>query len=170
MALEDLAHFAVGAVAVVGEHVDQDGHAAGTIAFVGDLFKRYAFGLAGAALDGPFDVVLGHADFAGLVNGIAKLEVGFRVAAAVPRGDDDRPAELAEELAALGVDGAFLVLDGCPVGMSRHGFSFGEVKLWVRRWSSQAPCRSRALCCSGRHVQGCPFSESNSCNLCFNSL
>src|SRR5439155_9025279 len=114
VALEDLAHFAVGAVAVVGEHVDQDGHAAGTIAFVGDLFKRYAFGLAGAALDGPFDVVLGHADFAGLVNGIAKLEVGFGVAAAVPRGDDDRPAQLAEELAALGVDGAFLVLDGCP--------------------------------------------------------
>ena len=48
------------------------------------------------------------------------------IAAAVARGDDDRPAELAPQLAALGVDGPFLVLDRCPVGMARHGASFSS--------------------------------------------
>src|SRR5262249_40426948 len=69
----------------------------------------------------PLDVVLGHAHLARLVDGVAQLQVHGGVAAAVPGGDDDRPAELAPQLAPLGVDGPLLVLDRCPVGMAGHG-------------------------------------------------
>src|SRR5207245_1053038 len=64
-----------------------------------------------------------HGDFAGLVDGVTELEVHGRVAAAVFGGDDNGPAELAPQLAALGVDGALLVLDRRPVGMPGHGCS-----------------------------------------------
>src|SRR5262249_55282577 len=104
-AFEDFADFAGGAVAVVGEHVHQDGHAARAVAFVGDLPEGHAFAFAGAAFDGPFDVFLGHADLPRLVDGVAQLQIHFRVAAAVTGGDDDGPAELAKELTPLGVDG-----------------------------------------------------------------
>src|SRR5581483_9732520 len=64
---------------------------------------------------------------------VAQLQVRFGVATSVPRCDDDGPAQLAEELAALGVNGAFLMLDRCPVRMSRHGSSFAEVNSCLER-------------------------------------
>ena len=81
--LEDFADLAGGAVAVVGEHFAEDGHAAGTVALVSDLVEAAAFELAGAALDGPLDVLLGHADGLGVIDGVAEAEVGVGVAAAV---------------------------------------------------------------------------------------
>src|SRR5439155_21314191 len=93
------------------------------IALVSELLDDVAAQFASAAFDGPLDVVLGHADGAGLVDGVAELEVHFRVAAAVPGRDDNRPAQLAEQLTPLGVYGPFLVLDRCPVRMARHGRS-----------------------------------------------
>ena len=104
--LEDLADLAGGAVAVVGQHFAEHGHAAGAVAFVGDLLEGAAFELAGAALDGPLDVVLGHADGLGVVDGVAEPQVRVGVAAAVLGGDDDRLGQLAPQLAALGVDQA----------------------------------------------------------------
>src|SRR5262249_9177455 len=109
-ALEDLADLAGGAVAVVGQHVHHDGHAVRPVALVGDLLDDVAGQLARAALDRPLDVVLRHADRPRLVDRVAQLQVHFGIAAAVARGDDDRPAELAEQLAPLGVDGPLLVL------------------------------------------------------------
>src|SRR5262249_13041211 len=123
-AFKDLANFAGGAIAVVGKHFHHDRHTAGPIPFVRYLFERLPFKLAGAALHGPFDIVLGHADLARLVTGVAQFQVHFRIAAAVSRRDDDGPAQFAKQLAALGVDGALLVLDGRPVGMSGHDASF----------------------------------------------
>src|SRR5262249_48030911 len=110
----------------VREHVDEDGDAAGAVAFVADFLELLPLELAGAALDGALDVVLGHGDFARLVDGVAKLEVHGRIAAAMTGGDDDGPAQLAPQLAALGVDGAFLVLDRRPMGMAGHGSSFAS--------------------------------------------
>src|SRR5262249_50411375 len=106
------------------------GDAAGAVALVGDLFELLTLEVAGAALDGAFDVVLGHGDFAGLVDGIAELEVHGGIAAAVPRRDDDRPAQLAPQLAALGVDGSLFMLDRRPMRMAGHDFSFAS--LFVR--------------------------------------
>ena len=45
-------------------------------------------------------------------------------AAAVAGSDDDGAAQFAPQLAALGIDGPFLVLDRRPVGMAGHGSSF----------------------------------------------
>ena len=63
---EDVAHLGAGAVPVVGEHVDQHGHAAGRVALVGDRLVGDALELAGAPLDGPLDGVDGHGRGAGL--------------------------------------------------------------------------------------------------------
>src|SRR5262249_2524486 len=109
-ALEDLADFAVGAITVVGEDVDEHGHAARAETLIGDLLKGHALNFARAGFDGPLDVVLGHADGPRLIDGVAQLEVHGRIAAAVAGGNDDGPAQLAPQLAALGVDGPLLVL------------------------------------------------------------
>ena len=56
---EDRAHFARGAVAVVGQRLDDDADAAGTEALVAHLFVIRAARLL-ALLDGALDIVLGH--------------------------------------------------------------------------------------------------------------
>ena len=56
-----MADFADCAIAVVGEGVHDDGHAAGAVALEGDFFVANAFQFAGTTLDGPLDVVLRHA-------------------------------------------------------------------------------------------------------------
>jgi hypothetical protein len=74
--------------------------------------------LTGPAFDRPLDVVLGHADLTCLVDGVSQLQVHGRIATATFGGDDDRPAQLAPQLAAPRVDCAFLVLDRGPMGMA----------------------------------------------------
>src|SRR5262249_55716444 len=44
----------------------------------------------------------------------------FRVSPALARGDRDRSSELRKELAALGVRGGLLMLDGGPFGVAGH--------------------------------------------------
>ena len=113
--LEDLADFAGRAIAVVGEHFAEDGHAAGAVALVDDFFEVGAFQFAGAAFDRPLDVLLGHADGLGVVDGVAEPQVGVGIAAAVLGRDDDRLGQLAPELAALGVDQRLLVFNARPM-------------------------------------------------------
>src|SRR5919206_229334 len=57
-----------------------------------------------------------------LLERVREREVRGRIGPALPRGDDDRARELREELAALGVRGALLVLDRGPLAMPRHAF------------------------------------------------
>jgi hypothetical protein len=102
------------AIAVVGQHVDQHGDAAGRVALVGDLLVRLARQLAGALLDGPLDVVLRHVDFLGRLHGCLQPHVALRIAAAVLGGDGDLAEDLGEELAALHVRLALLALDLRP--------------------------------------------------------
>ena len=52
--------------------------AAGPEAFVDQFLHHHAFEVAGAALDGPLDVVPGHRHGAGLVDGVAELEIHDR--------------------------------------------------------------------------------------------
>src|SRR5262249_23522400 len=120
-------------------------------ALVGDLLDGLAAQFAGAALDGPLDVVLGHADLARLADGVAQLEVHGRVAAAGAGGDDDRPAELAPQLAPLGVDGPLLVLDRGPVRVAGHGLLLPRLP---------APPRKAA------GSQRCPTDDSRSFSFC----
>src|SRR5690606_10458559 len=105
---------------VVGHAVDQDGSAAGTIAFITDLFEVVAIGSARAALNGALDVVLGHVGRGGLVPCQAQTRVGVRVGAAGACRNGDFTDDLGPELAALGVLTPFAVLDVCPFTVSGH--------------------------------------------------
>src|SRR6185369_4894703 len=58
---EQVAHFAGGAVLVVGDRLDDHGDAGRTLALVGHLFVVDAVEGAGAAGDGAVHVVRGHA-------------------------------------------------------------------------------------------------------------
>ena len=93
--------------------IDDDGDAAGAVALKGDLFVADAFQLAGAALDGALDVVLRHVLGLGGQNGGAQPRIAVRIAAALG-GDGDFLDQAGEDLAALGVERALLVLDCGP--------------------------------------------------------
>ena len=84
------ADLGAGAVAVVGEHLDEHGHAAGRVALVGDRLVGDALELAGAALDGPLDGVDRHRRVAGLLEHRAQRRVGRR-GRRRPRGPPPRP-------------------------------------------------------------------------------
>ena len=83
--LERLAELAGGPVAVVGQDLAEDGHAAGAVALVDDLLEVLGAELAGRLLDRALDVVLGAAERAGLVDRVAEPQVRGGVAAAVAR-------------------------------------------------------------------------------------
>ena len=109
------------AVAVVGQRLDQDRRAAGPVALEADRLDRRRVGArAGAAVDRPLDVFLGHRGVFGLLHRGRQSRVAVDVAAAVAGGDDDRARQLREELAAFGVGGALLVFDRRPLRMTRH--------------------------------------------------
>ena len=105
---------------------DEHGHAPGRVALVDHALEGVGVSVVTGALgDRPLDVVLGHARVARLLDGGGERGVTGGIAAALARGDLDRPGELREELAALGVGGALLVLDGGPFGVAGHGVILG---------------------------------------------
>jgi hypothetical protein len=86
-----VADLGAGAVAVVGQGLDQDRDAAGAVALVEDRFDRGAVGPgAGAAVDRALDVFLRHRGFFGLLDRRRQRRVVVGVPAAVAGGDDDR--------------------------------------------------------------------------------
>src|ERR1019366_2283882 len=119
--LEDLADLGDRAVSVVGHRLDEEERAGGTAALVHDLFVRGAFELARAALHGSVDRVVGHRLALGVEDGLAKAGITRGIAAAHARGNRQLLDELREELPALCVESALLVLDGGPFRMAAHG-------------------------------------------------
>ena len=90
MLAERVAHVAAGAVAVVGQRLDEHRDAAGAVALVEDGLVALGVGaLAGAALDRALDVVLGHRGVLGLLHGQRERRVAVDVAAALLRGHRD---------------------------------------------------------------------------------
>ena len=85
-----VADLGAGAVAVVGEALDDHGHAAGGVALVGDRLVADAFELAGPPLDGPLDRVDRDRRVAGLLEHRAQGGVGRR-GRRRPRGPPPRP-------------------------------------------------------------------------------
>ena len=111
-----------GAVPVVGESLQVERDAAGAVALVGDgLISRRIGARPGALGDRAFDVVPRHRVFARLLDRVLEREVAGRVGTSVARGDDDRPRQLGEELAPLGVGRPLLALDRCPLAMTGQG-------------------------------------------------
>src|SRR6185437_816141 len=98
-----VAYVGNGALAIVGEALDQHGHAARRVTLEMEFLVGDAFKFAGRLLDRPLDVVLGHRRHDGLVHGRAQLRIAVDVAAAGARGDHDFTHQLGEHLAALGI-------------------------------------------------------------------
>ena len=139
---EGVADLGAGAVAVVGQRLDQNGDAGRAVALVDDPFDRGTVGAgAGADVDRFLDLVLGHRGVSRLLHRRGQRRVAVDVAAAVAGGDGDRPRQLAEELAAFGVGGALLVFDRVPLGMPGHGLPFYGVGRWGRRKSHTSGAR-----------------------------
>jgi hypothetical protein len=109
------------AVSVVGQRLHDHGDAARAVALVHDRLELARVGVGARPLrDRAIDVVLRHGVGARLLDRVLQREVGGRVAAAFLRGHDDRPRQLREELAALRVRRALLVLDRRPLAMPGH--------------------------------------------------
>ncbi len=85
----------------------------GTVAFEGKFFVVGAGQFAGAALDGPLDIVGGHVLSLGGGNGGAQARIGIRIAA-IFCGNADFLDKARKNLAALGVKRALLVLNCGP--------------------------------------------------------
>ena len=135
MLLEQVAQFADRAVLVVGHALDDERRAAGAVALVGDFLVGDAGQLAGAALDRLLDVVGRHVDRLGVGDDRAEPRIHAWIAAAIPGRDGQFLDDAREDLAALGVSRALLVLDRVPLGMAGHGKA-PELKLENRQPTS----------------------------------
>src|SRR5262249_31784661 len=118
--LEDLPNLGDRAVAVVGHSLDEIERARRAGALVENLFVSGSFDLPGTSLDGAGDRVVGHRLPFGVGDRLTKAGVTARVASAHACGDRQLLDELGEELAALGVEGPFFVLDCGPLRMAAH--------------------------------------------------
>src|SRR5205823_9700195 len=118
---EDVAHLGNGAIAVIGDRLDQDGDPARTIALVGDLVQLLCLlAAAGGTLNGALNVFLGHIQRPRALDGEPQAEIGVRVATTFAGGDGDLARQLGEHLAALGVVNALLTLDLSPFAVAGH--------------------------------------------------
>ena len=108
------------AVAIVSHCVNQERHPTRAIALVGDFFIVDTFFRAGAAADRAIDRVVGHVAGFGVGNGFTQPRVRVRITAAGASGNRDFLDKFSEELAALRVSRALLVLNRVPLGMSGH--------------------------------------------------
>src|SRR5918998_5611413 len=143
-AREDVAHLGARAVAVVGERLHEHGDAAGCVALIHRGLPRRRVGVVARALgDRPLDVVLRHARVACLLDRGREGRVAGRIGPAVARGDLDCTRELREELPALGVRGALLVLDRGPFRVAGHALESRRGRARRRRvWNAPRAVRT----------------------------
>src|SRR6185437_14202799 len=113
------AHVARGAVAIVGERLDDDGDAAGTIALVAHLLVLLAVLAACAAPDRALDGVLRHVRFFGGDDGGAQPRIGGDVGQAGAGSRGQLADDLGEDLGALLILRALAVHDVLELGMAR---------------------------------------------------
>ena len=119
--IEVMADLRCGALAVVGQCLDDDGHAAGTVALVSNGLVVIGVARAERLVDGALDVVVGHVGSLRLGDDGREAGVVIRIArAALLDGDDDLLGDLGEGGAALGVSCALRLLNIVPLGMSGH--------------------------------------------------
>ena len=108
-------------IEVIGGHFDDEGDAGGAVAFVSDFLDGLAAEFACAFFDGAVDVVLGHGDGLGIVDGGAEAGIGGGISTAGAGGKGDLMSAFAEYPAFDGVYSGFDVLDLGPLVMTGHG-------------------------------------------------
>ena len=118
--VEEVADLGGGAVAVVGEGLHDDGHAAGTIALVDHLLEVLSAAGPQGLVDGALDVVIGHIGGLGLGDngGQAGVVGGIAAAAALLHRHNDLLGDFGEGRGALGVRRTLGLLNIMPFGMS----------------------------------------------------
>src|SRR3989304_2879409 len=126
-----MAHFGDGARLVVGHAIHHHRRAVDAVTLVAQLLIFHAVQFAAAALDGAFDVVLGHVVGIGFVHRQAQARITGRVSAAQPCRHGDFLDQTGEYLAALGILLALAVLDVRPLAMTGHTI---PPKKTVARW------------------------------------
>ena len=114
-----------GAVRVVGQTLDEEGHPARAVAFVRRFDVVDALELAGALLDRPLDVLLRHRVLLRRIHGESQAGVEFDATPALLRGHGDLADQLGKERSALGVIDALLALDLRPFVVASHMSSGG---------------------------------------------
>ena len=97
---------------------DQQGDAARSESLVGGFFDSGASELTGALLDGLLNIVLGHVLGLGAHHRLAQPRIHVDIASAFTRSNCDLVGKLAEELAALGIEGALGTLNSGPFTMT----------------------------------------------------
>ena len=115
--LEQMADFAGGAVLVVGEHFDDQRRAARAVGLVLRFLVGHARLLPGAAANRAIDVLARHVVGLGFSDDGPQARIHVGIAAAGARRDRQFLDQAREDLAALRVGRALLVLDGVPLGM-----------------------------------------------------
>ena len=105
---EGSADFGRSAVAVVGSGFDDDGDAAGGVAFVVELFELGFVALAHAAFDGALDTVHRHIGGACTIDGDAQAEVSVGIVrATLACRNREATGEFGKELTAFLVENTF---------------------------------------------------------------
>ena len=126
---ERRAHLAGGAVAVIGQDLDDHSDPARAIALVADLV--IALGIpAGRLLDRAIDVVLRHVLRARRQHGGAQARVHRRVGHAQAGGDGDLARQLAEQLGLRRILPPLAVHDVLELRMSSHDPSRSASTAW----------------------------------------
>ena len=108
-----------GAVPIVGQRLDDDGAAAGAIAFVANLFVVLVVASSGL-VDCALDIVLGHGLPLGGVNRQTQTRVHVGVGRAHFRGHGDLAAQLGKQVGPFLVLRTFAVHDVFKLGMACH--------------------------------------------------
>src|SRR5882672_4123797 len=121
VAAEGVADLRHGAVGIVGRCLDDHGGAAGAVALVDHFLEGDALQLAGALLDGAFDVVARHINCLGGIDGRAQSGVAAGVAAAGLGSHGDFPDVLGPVGSPARVGDRLLVLDLLPLAVAGHG-------------------------------------------------
>ena len=107
------------AVAIVGHCLDHYRDTVRPVAFIRHLIVVRSLALAHAAFDRAIDRVVRHVRAFGIRDRFTKSRVRVDIAAPAGAGcDGDLFDHLREDLAALGVERAFLMLNCVPLGMS----------------------------------------------------
>ena len=90
MLAENAPDFRPGAILIVGCGFDNDGHAAGRVAFINDLIELLCIlAFAGAAFDRALYVIVRHALRARSLDGAAQARIGTGIAPAALCRDGD---------------------------------------------------------------------------------
>src|SRR5690606_36061283 len=121
------AHVGSGAIAVVGQRLDDDRHATRAIALIADFVIVLAV-RADRLLDGAIDIVLGHGLGARVDHRQAQTRIERGVGHAHLGSNGDFARQLGKDLRAYGVALALAVHDVFGVGMAGHGSSSADYR------------------------------------------